>query len=232
MDRVLRILPAAALIAMTLFGAAGSAAAAPATCATNPTPGSTISGAFTVNSGQNCVLAHVTVMGPVTVNGGGSLTLLTASLLRGLTSNSGSGSIVIVNSTVTGNTGLIGGGGGLLICGSQLNGAVSVGDFGASSWIGDPGEAVSVGDVAVSNCTGNQITGSLTLALTNANLEVEGNLITGKNALTMVDFEGEFAGNSVTGAATCSALFLRAIDTDHATPNSYTGTNNGCPVTQ
>jgi len=228
MVRVLRILPAAALVAMTLFGVAGSAAAAAATCATNPAPGSTISGAFTVNSGQNCVLDHVTVMGPVTVNAGGSLTLLSASLLRGLTYLDG-GNAVILNSTVTGTT-LLEGGGPLLICGSQLNGAETV-EYTPAGWIGDPGETVTVNGTTVHGCAGNQITGSLTLRDL-AGIEVEGNTITGKNALTIEAFNnGEFAGNTVTGAATCSGLGLEALDSDHATPNSYTGTNNGCPVT-
>src|SRR5579871_1354600 len=220
MNRIFRILPAAALLAVTVFGAAGSPAAAARPCPPNPPPGSTIIGDIVLVNFQNCTLANVTVTGSITGGKDSGLTLQNATVLHGL--NVTDEQIFIINSTIDGNvspTARF-----LDICGSHLNGAVLLtggGTTGLPYRIGDPGEAIPSGP---SDCPGNTINGSLTVNDAE-NIEIEGNHIVGTNALTLNGFSGEFAGNTIHGNATCTSDTFTAIDADSNAPNTYSGTD-------
>jgi len=276
MKRALRILPAAALVAMSVFGAMAPAASAAGTCPPSPTPGSTVNGNIEVTAGGTCVLDHVTVNGSVTVDptaqlylqngaavtGGitvgdsgllqvafgskvnGAVTLNNASSATIAASTLGHGisgtanSWAIFASTINGPISLTNGG-TTFLCGSKIGGAVHLTNPGLLQ-LGDPFPdgipfvvvAQNGGPVQVYNCDGNVIKGSL--SINNALATIEGNTISGTGTvltlsnLTLLEYEG----NKVAGNATCTSVLDIQLTSDDAEPlhNTYSGTNNGCPI--
>src|SRR5579871_3576103 len=123
MMRMLRALPAAALVAMTTFGAMAPAASATITCPPSPPPGSTVQGNLEVPAGDPCVLDHVTVNGSVTVDGDGQLYLQNgAAVTGGITAGSNAFLQVAFGSKVQGPVTLNGAGSATIASSSLFRG--------------------------------------------------------------------------------------------------------------
>jgi len=244
MNRALRILPVAALLAMSVFGVAGTPAAAAGTCPPSPAPGSTVFGNVNVNTSVGsppfppCVLDHVTVMGNVTVglgnqlilkNGanvtgtvsvgtGGTLTVQSGSTISGLVTLTDAVLTIQNSSLLHGMSGSVGGPATITIIASAISGPLTLSATGP----------------AVATICGSQLNGAVQLSAFNTSgskvgdpggagtgdpTDCAGNTITG--SLTVNGAGGmEIEGNKIAGK---NALSLNGV-TGALAGNQITGT--------
>src|SRR5579871_1612778 len=126
MIRMLRALPAAALVAMSIFGAMAPVASATTTCPSSPAPGSIVQGDLEVISSNNtCVLDHVTVEGSVTVDPNAYLRLQNGAVVTGGISVGSGGSTEVAFGSKVGGPVTLNGAFGLFIASSSLSRGLS-----------------------------------------------------------------------------------------------------------
>jgi len=236
MKHALRILPAVALVAISMFGAMAPAASATILCPPSPTPGSTLHSNIEVTAGPNpCVLDHVTVDGSVTVDSDASLFLQNGAVVTGgITIGSGASSLQVafgskVGGAVTLNTagivtiasstlshGLSGTSETLDILSSTINGAVSVTNAGSfflcGSQVAGPVQSTGGGLLEIGDRDSPDPLPVVVAAQNGGPVQVyfcAGNTIAG--SLTVNGGVGEIEANKIGGAGTGTALTVTNV---------------------
>ncbi len=165
----------------------------------------------------NTSYANTTLKGGVVVNSGDVCSLDNVTVNGGLTVNGGS--ISVTDSTIHGGWSITGDvSAPTYMCGNTIDGGLTVN--GVTSSV-----TLAFGE-ANANCAGGTINGGATIADSQGVFaEIDQYEINGSLTLTGTG-GGELEGTSVNGSATCQA----AVGNDEGGPNSFTGTNSGCPA--
>ncbi len=165
----------------------------------------------------NASYTNTTLKGGVVVNSGDVCTLDNVTVNGGLTVNGGS--ISVTDSTVHGGWSITGDvSAPTYMCGNTINGGLAVN--GVTSSV-----TLAFGE-ANAKCAGGTINGSASIADSpGVFAEIDQYRINGGVTITGTG-GGELEGTSVNGSATCQT----GIGNDEGGPNSFTGSNNGCPA--
>jgi hypothetical protein len=175
----------------------------------------TFKGGLVVNPGDFCVLNNVTVNGGFTVNG----------------SDGNFPFLVVNNSTIHGGWSITG---GIIapnyFCGNNVDGGLTVNNVDNLFGI----FAISFGE-ANAGCAGGTINGGASFTNITASTELDAYTVNG--GVTFANVNGninEIEGSTIHGSASCDAA-SNVVNDSYTTdgppsPNSYTGTNNGCPA--
>jgi cytoskeletal protein CcmA (bactofilin family) len=193
----------------------------------------TVNGSVTVSANQNCTLTNACeITGNVTVDGGslaldctvdgnltatgGSLFLGGAAHVKGNFNTSQASALTVSTSAIDGNLRIQGLSGAVsnTVCGTQLKGNLQAQTNAAP---------LNIGGTTSQGCSGNTISGNLTVSDNTAALQVDSNTVGGNLTVNNDTSTTDVSGNSVGGNLQCQ----NDTTVTHVALNSVKGNNQG-----